>query len=112
VANGKETPVNDTERIQMLKEVLAVNPNDVFARYGLAMEYSKMGDIDTALAEYKRVLEVNPEYTAAYQMAGQMLASAGRNDEARQMLESGIACARRAGNQHAVSEMQGMLELL
>ncbi len=96
----------------MLKEVLAANPNDAFARYGLAMEYSKAGDIDAALAEYKRVIEVNPDYTAAYQMAGQMLASAGRGEEARQMLEAGIACARRAGNLHAESEMQGMLELL
>ncbi len=96
----------------MLKEVLAANPNDAFARYGLAMEYSKAGDIDTALAEYKRVIEVNPDYTAAYQMAGQMLASAGRSEEARQMLEGGIACARRVGNSHAVSEMQGMLDLL
>lgn len=100
------------DRIAMLKEVLAANPNDAFARYGLAMEYAKTGDIDTALAEYKRVIEINPEYTAAYQMAGQMLASAGRGDEARQMLEGGVACARRAGNSHAVSEMQGMLELL
>jgi hypothetical protein len=64
------------------------------------------------LSEYKRVIEVNPNYTAAYQMAGQMLASAGRGDEARQMLEDGIACAKRAGNQHAESEMQGLLELL
>ncbi len=104
--------MNDSERIAMLKEVLAANPNDAFARYGLAMEYSKAGDIDAALAEYKRVIDVNPDYTAAYQMAGQMLASAGRSEEARQMLEAGIACARRAGNSHAESEMQGMVELL
>ncbi len=104
--------MNDSERVAMLKEVLAANPNDAFARYGLAMEYSKAGDIDAALAEYKRVIEVNPDYTAAYQMAGQMLALAGRSEEARQMLEAGIACARRAGNLHAVSEMQGMLDLL
>jgi tetratricopeptide (TPR) repeat protein len=100
------------DRIVMLKEVLAQNPKDAFARYGLAMEYAKAGDIDGALAEYRRVIEINPEYTAAYQMAGQMLASAGRSEEARQMLEGGIACARRAGNQHAESEMQGILELL
>ncbi len=100
------------DRIAMLKEVLTENPNDAFARYGLAMEYSKAGDIDTALAEFKRVIEVNPDYTAAYQMAGQMLVSAGRSEEARQMLEGGIAAAQRAGNQHAESEMRGMMELL
>ncbi len=96
----------------MLKEALAANPNDTFTHYGLAMEYSRAGDVEAALAEYKRVIEINPDYVAAYQMAGQMLASAGRSEEARRMLEGGIACAHRAGNQHAESEMQGMLELL
>ena len=100
------------DRIASLKELLADNPNDFFAHYALAMEYSKAGDIDGALAEYQRVIAINADYTAAYQMAGQMLASAGRSDEARQMLQTGIASAQRAGNQHAASEMQGMLELL
>ena len=34
----------------MLTEILAENPSDPFARYGLAMEYSKAGDIERALA--------------------------------------------------------------
>ena len=28
------------------------------------------------------------------------------------MFEDGIACARRIGNQHAASEMQGMLDVM
>ncbi len=112
MANGKDAAVNENERIAMLKEILAGSPNDAFARYGLAMEYAKAGEIDSALAEFKRVIEFNPDYTAAYQMAGQMLVSAGRTEEARRMLEAGIAAARRADNQHAESEMQGMLDVL
>jgi hypothetical protein len=45
-------------------------------------------------------------------MAGQTLVTAGRIDEARKMFEGGIASARRTGNQHAQSEMQGMLDEL
>jgi hypothetical protein len=45
-------------------------------------------------------------------MAGQMLSAAGRYEEARQMLESGIARAERAGNKHAQEEMQGLLQEL
>ncbi|MGI9104023.1 MAG: tetratricopeptide repeat protein [Terriglobales bacterium] len=100
------------DRIAALKEILAGNPNDAFARYGLAMEYSKTGALEAALAEFCKIVEVNPDYTAAYQMAGQMLSNAGRFGEARKMLENGMACARRVGNQHAVSEMQGMVDLL
>jgi len=97
------------DRAEMLKQVLEQNPNDAFARYGLAMEYSRAGEIETALAEFRKLLELHPDYIAGYQMAGQMLSAAGRSQEARQMLESGIASARRAGNKHAQDEMQGLL---
>jgi len=93
----------------MLKLVLEQNPNDAFARYGLAMEYSRAGEIETALAEFRKLLEAHPDYIAGYQMAGQMLAAAGRYPEARQMLETGMARAERAGNKHAREEMQGLL---
>ncbi len=100
------------DRIAALKEVLAANPADAFARYGLAMEFAKAGDIAGALAEYHTILEHNPDYVPAYQMAGQTLMDSGRVEEARKMFESGIAAARRSGNQHAASEMQGMLDVM
>jgi Tfp pilus assembly protein PilF len=100
------------DRIAALKELLAENPTDAFARYGLAMEYSKTGDVAGALVEFNTIIQHNPDYVPAYQMAGQMLMSAGRMEEARKMFEDGIACARRTGNQHAASEMQGMLDVM
>lgn len=100
------------DRVAMLKELLAVNPTNAFARYGLAMEYSKSGDVAGALAEFKTILQSNPDYVPAYQMAGQTLMDAGRISEARKILEDGIATARRSGNQHAASEMQGMLDVM
>ena len=99
-------------RAQMLQQFLAENPNDAFARYGLAMEYRNAGDTEAALREFGALLQANPDYTAAYFMAAQTLASAGRNDEARQQLKAGIASADRTGNQHAKSEMSAMLEEL
>ena len=93
----------------MLKEFLTENPSDAFARYGLAMEYSKAGETEPALAEFQKLLELHPDYTAGYFMAAQTLAHAERNDEARKMLRDGIASALRTGNQHAQSEMEAML---
>src|SRR5690348_3658759 len=97
------------DRIAMLNEILSQNPNDAFARYGLAMEYSNKGDIELALQEFGNLLKANPEYTAGYFMAAQTLAKAGRTDEAKKMLTDGIASAQRTGNRHAESEMEGML---
>ena len=96
----------------MLTEILAANPADTFARYGLAMEYSKAGQTERALEEFNALLEKNPDYTPGYFMAAQTLASAGRIDEAKRMLVDGISSARRMGNQHAQSEMTAMLEEL
>jgi len=100
------------DRIAMLSEILAANPEDSFARYGLAMEYSKAGQIDQAVLEFKTLIEKNPDYTPAYFMAAQTLAGASRIDEARRMLVDGVSSARRTGNTHAQSEMTAMLEEL
>jgi predicted Zn-dependent protease len=100
------------DRIAMLSEILAANPEDSFARYGLAMEYSKAGQIDQAVEEFKTLIEKTPDYTPAYFMAAQTLAAASRVDEAKRMLVDGVSCARRTGNAHAQSEMTAMLEEL
>jgi predicted Zn-dependent protease len=97
------------DRIAALNEVLTKNPNDTFARYGLAMEYSNAGDFDRALAEFSILLKANPDYTPGYFMAAQTLVRADRTPDAKTMLTDGIASARRTGNLHAQSEMEAML---
>jgi predicted Zn-dependent protease len=94
----------------MLKEILAQNPNDAFARYGLAMELANLGNTEAALAEFAQLTAANPDYTAGYQMAAQLLIKSGRNDEARQRLEAGVAAAQRTGNRLALNEMSAMLD--
>jgi predicted Zn-dependent protease len=97
------------ERMALLNEILSRNPADAFARYGLAMEYSNAGEVERALDEFKKLLATNPDYTAGYFMAAQTLTRAGRSDEAKKMLVDGISSAKRTGNAHAESEMEGML---
>jgi tetratricopeptide (TPR) repeat protein len=97
------------DRIAMLREILSQNPNDAFARYGLAMEHSNQGNIELALEEFTKLLSAHPDYTAGYFMAAQTLARADRAAEAREMLADGIASAKRTANAHAQSEMEAML---
>jgi cytochrome c-type biogenesis protein CcmH/NrfG len=97
------------DRVAMLNDILAQNPNDAFARYGLALEFSNQGNLESALMEFQKLLSSNPDYTPGYFMAAQTLAKADRNDEARKMLTDGIASAKRTGNAHAQSEMEAML---
>jgi cytochrome c-type biogenesis protein CcmH/NrfG len=97
------------DRIAALTEILEHNPTDAFARYGLAMEHSNQGNFERALEEFSKLLKSNPDYTAGYFMAAQTLVKADRATDARAMLTDGIASARRTGNMHALSEMEGML---
>lgn len=99
-----------TERRKMLEDFLIQNPSDSFARYGLAMDYANAGETERGLSEFARLLNFNPDYVAAYQMSAQTLFKAGRPSEAQPLLEQGIACAQRTGNQRAASEMQAMLD--
>ena len=107
---GPET--NKIDKIAGLREILALDPKNSFARYGVAMELVSRGETAAALAEFDTLLADDPDYTAGYFMAAQTLTAAGRTAEAMERLKAGIGCAARSGNRHAVSEMQAMLEEL
>jgi predicted Zn-dependent protease len=100
------------DKIASLKEILALDPKNSFARYGIAIELVNRGEIEAALAEYSTLLANDPDYTAGYFMSAQTLNAAGRNAEAIERLKAGIASAARSGNSHAISEMQAMLDEL
>jgi len=100
------------DKIARLREILALDPKNSFARYGIAMELAKGGETAAALAEFDALLANDPDYTAGYFMAAQTLAAAGRTAEAVERLKAGIGSAARSGNQRALSEMQAMLDEL
>jgi len=100
------------DKIAGLKEILAQDPKNSFARYGIAMELAGRGETDAALAEFDTLLANDPGYTAGYFMAAQTLAKAGKTPQAIARLKAGADCAKRAGNSHALSEMQAMLDEL
>jgi predicted Zn-dependent protease len=107
-----ERKSNRMDKLAGLREILALDANNSFARYGVAMELAGRGETAEALKEFDTLLTTDPGYTAGYFMAAQTLASAGRTPEAIERLKSGIASAARSGNRHAQSEMQAMLDEL
>jgi len=98
------------DRAAAFQEILAQNPDDAFARYGLAMEHRQKGENDLALEQFDELEKRQPDYTAGYQMAAQLLMAAGKLEEAKQRLQKGTESARRTRNQHALAEMEEMLE--
>jgi tetratricopeptide (TPR) repeat protein len=99
----------EATRIDVLKQLLEQNPTSTFARYGLAMEYVKAGELETAIAEFKAVAAADSAYSAAFFQGGQTLEKLGRLSDARGFYREGIAKTR---DEHARSEMQAALDLL
>jgi len=100
------------DKIAGLREILAMDPGNAFARYGLALEYVNQGEVETGLAEFDALIAAHPDYVPAYQMAAQTLAKVERVPAAIAMLKRGITTSQKAGNSKALSEMQGMLDEL
>lgn len=101
-----------TNRLEVLRNLLAQNPNDSFARYGLAMEYVNAGQLEDAVTAFRAVIEGNPGYSYAYFHGGQTLEKLGRVEDAGAMYTQGIEAASRIGDQKALTELQAALDLL
>ncbi len=99
-------------RTETLKSMLAQDPRNTFARYGLAMEYANSGELDDAMEQFRALLEVNPDYAAGYYHAGRTLERLGKLEEAREMYKAGIDVTTRTGDNHTRSELQAALDLL
>jgi len=84
--------MSQMDKINGLKEILELDPGSSFARYGIAMERLRRGEVAEALADFDILLANDPE--------------------AIERLKVGISCAARRGNRHALSEMQTMLDEL
>lgn len=100
------------DKIAGLRDILAVDPQNSLARYGIAMELAGRGETVAALSEFDTLLTNDPNYTQGYFMSAQALAGAGRKQEAVDRLKAGIEHAVLDGNSHAISEMQSMLDEL
>jgi len=98
--------------MEILKNMLAENPRDSFARYGLAMEHVMNGELESAVTEFGVLLQYNPDYAAAYFHGGQALEKLGRVEDAREMYQKGIESTTRSGDQHTQSELQAALDML
>ena len=99
-------------RIDILKGMVAQDPNNAFARYGLAMEYVKGESYEEAMAEFNALLVANPNYSAAYFHGGQTLEKMGHAGEAKALYRNGIDATTRNGDGHTRSELQAALDML
>ncbi len=96
-------------RIEIFEQMAQSAPQDAMVWYGLASEYTKLENWAKATEALRRVIEINPDYTAAYQMLGTALDNQGEREEARRIWQEGIKAADRTGAWKARQHMEGLL---
>ena len=101
--------MGNEKRLAILEQITQSGEADSFAWYGLALEYASLKRVDDALAAFKSLRDKDPNYVAQYLMCGTMLVKAGRVNEGREWLESGILKAHERGETHALSELEEAL---
>ncbi|MCZ2155777.1 MAG: hypothetical protein LC114_18070 [Bryobacterales bacterium] len=100
------------KRLEMIQEMLKQNPTDSFLLYSLANEYKNEGDLPKAISGYRHLMEVNPDYVAAYFHCGMALEASGDTDAAATTYDQGIEVARRIGDGKTLGELQAARDLL
>ena len=103
------SPEAEKTRREFLEEALRQDPDNTFARYGLALELAK-SEPAAAWTHFEYLLLHHPEYSATYYQAGMFLMKQGRLEEARKVLATGVEVTGRQGKQHAQAELQAALD--
>jgi tetratricopeptide (TPR) repeat protein len=101
-----------SSRREKIEEMLKAEPNDVFLRYGLAVEYDNEERFEESLALFAGLAKETPPHVPSFFRGAQLLARLDRVNEARAMLRDGIEAARLQGNAHAAAEMGEFLASL
>ena len=95
-----------------LQLMLDANPADEFLQYSVAMACASEGNNEEAAERLKALCTASPDHVSAWFQRGQILNRLDETDEAREVLQTGIAAAQRVGDSHAEAEMRAFIDML
>jgi Flp pilus assembly protein TadD len=98
-----------SDRTAALQKMLERNPADARARFGLALEYEKAGEWESAAEQLRAYLAASDDEGNAWGRLGHALIQLGRTDEAREAYGIGIETANRHGHPTMAMEFEDIL---
>ena len=100
------------DRVGKIKEMLKENPTDSFLCHALALEYIKLDNDSEARKLFESLLEKEPGYIGSYYHLAKLLERKGETDAAIKVYERGMQEAKKAGDDHSLSELRSAFEEL
>jgi tetratricopeptide (TPR) repeat protein len=101
-----------SSRLDAFRAMVARNPANPLARFGLANEAYKERLFDEARDNYEAYLAVSDDEGNAYGKLAEVLHALGRTDDARAAYRRGIDAAHRFGHAGMVNDLEARLEEL
>lgn len=99
-----------TSRLEAFRAMVAKNPGNLQARFGLANEAVKAGALAEALEHYRAYLDGFEDEGNGWSRYADVLEQLGRGDEARGALARAIEQARKHGHPSLAAELEERLE--
>lgn len=99
-------------RLESFRAMVARNPNNPLARFGLANEAFKSGELEEARENYEAYLAAADDEGNAYGKLAEVLHALGRTNEAKESLRRGMDAAQRFGHPGMVNEFAMRLDEL
>lgn len=97
-------------RLEAFRAMVAKNPANMQARFGLANEAVKAGALEEALAHYEAYLAGFDDEGNGWARVADVLDQLGRDGEARDARRRGIDAANRHGHPSLAAELEEMME--
>jgi len=85
-------------KVETFRKMIALDESDFLMHYSLAKALVDIGQFEEAEKEFRRTLELHPDYSVAYQGLGKLLETSGKKIEAMRTYEKGIETADRLGD--------------
>ena len=101
-----------SKRLALFDKLITEGSKDPFHHYARALELRSLARNDEALTAMVGVTEQFPDYVPSYLMAAQLAQQAGDLARAKGLAQAGVEAAKRAGNEHALSELSSLLDSL
>ncbi len=98
------------ERIKFLLEQIALDPEEPFNYYALAIEY-KDNQQDKAIEYFEKLLQEFPEYLPTYYHAAALFFETNQNSEAKKTYILGIELAEKLNKEKALRELKSAYQM-